>query len=284
MKKLYTLSIILLCFCVIAKADHITGGEISYTYTAGANGMYDYHVTFKLFMRCNSNRQFNNPTIVSIFDKGSNQRVKNIDVALSTRETIQITESDPCISNPPKVCYEVGYYNFTVSLPPSSNGYVLSSQVNYRIAGINNLQTGYNNVGAMYSAEIPGTGHVDNGHVNNSAKFVGSDLVVVCANNRFSYSFAAKDADGDQLRYSFCDAHQSGGAGNIVVPPPEPPYHPVPYGNGFLGSAPLGGEVQINQSTGLITGIAPNAGVYVVTVCVEEIRRGTVIARQRKDL
>jgi len=287
MRKAFYFCIFLLSFCLSAKADHITGGEIYYTYTVGANGNYNYSVTFKLFMRCYSNRQFNNPTIVSIFDRGTNQRIQNMEVPLASSEQISLDNPDPCISNPPTVCYVVGYYNFNVSLPATPNGYILSSQVNFRIAGINNLQTGYNNVGALYTAEIPGIGQVNSGPKNNSAKFVGNDLVVVCANNRFAYSFAAQDDDGDQLRYSFCDAYNStggGGGGNMAIPPSAPPYQPVPYGNGYGGSGPLGGNVQINPSTGLITGIAPESGIYVVTVCVEEVRNGMVIATQRKDL
>ncbi len=34
----------------------------------------------------------------------------------------------------------------------------------------------------------------------------------------------------------------------------------------------------------MISGIAPAAGTYVITVCVEEVRNGVVIATQRKDL
>ncbi|MCW3110732.1 MAG: hypothetical protein JWQ09_5238, partial [Segetibacter sp.] len=99
-----------------------------------------------------------------------------------------------------------------------------------------------------------------------------------------SYSFGATDPDGDQLRYSFCDAYRSGTGGNNVMPPPQPPYQAVPYGNAFTGNSPLGNNVQIDPGTGLITGIAPQSGIYVVTVCVEEIRNGIVIATQRKDL
>jgi gliding motility-associated-like protein len=47
---------------------------------------------------------------------------------------------------------------------------------------------------------------------------------------------------------------------------------------------PLGANVRINTQTGVISGIAPAEGTYVVTVCVEEMRNGEVIAMQRKDL
>lgn len=237
-------------------------------------------------MRCNSGRQFNNPAVVSIFNRVTHARVTNISVPLSNEENISLSDAGPCVTNPPVVCYVIGTYRFDVALEPSVDGYELSSQVNFRISGIANLSQGYSNIGATYTAEIPGNSQVANGPVNNSAKFIGSDLVVVCANNRFSYSFAASDPDGDVLRYSFCNAYVSGNASfnNNSVPPPDPPYYSVPYGSAFSGSAPLGNQVNINPQSGLISGTAPPTGVYVVTVCVEEIRNGVVIATQRKDL
>jgi gliding motility-associated-like protein len=266
-----------------ALADHITGGEMFYTANGSSNGQYQYSVTLKLYMRCNSGRQFNNPTIVSIFDRVSGERISDLTVSLSSQENISLpANSNPCVSNPPNVCYDVGYYRFNITLPASVNGYVLASQVNYRIAGINNLAPGYGVIGATYTAEIPGTSPIASGPQNSSAHFTGSDLVMVCADNPFTYSFAAADADNDQLRYSFCGAYISGSSGTVAATPP-PPFQFVPYGPLYSPSTPLGNNVQINQSTGLITGIAPAAGVYVVTVCVEEIRNGTVIATQRKD-
>lgn len=251
-----------------------------YTLVSQSNGQYQYAFTLKLYMRCNSGRQFNNPTTVSIFDRVTTQRIQDLTISLTSQGQISLpANSNPCIFNPPTVCYDVGYYNFTVTLPASANGYVLSSQVNYRIAGINNLEQGYGLIGALYSAEIPGTAAAS----NNSAHFTGSDLVILCENNPMSYSFAAEDSDGDQLQYSFCMAYQSG-SGSNAGPTPPPPFSSVPYASGFSESSPLGSAVHVNANTGLITGTAPASGVYVVTVCVQEIRNGTVIATQRKDL
>ena len=271
---------------LVAKADHITGGEMFYTALPGNNGTIQYSVTLKLFMRCNSGREFNNPAVVSIFDRATNTRVRNVDVSLTSQRTISLSDAGPCVTNPPVVCYVIGTYEFVVSLEPSLGGYLLSSQVNFRISGIANLEQGYRNIGATYTAEIPGTSLVANAPLNNGALFTGSDLVVVCAKNRFAYSFAASDADGDELRYSFCYAYVSGATSfnNNSVPPPEPPYASVQYDAAFSGFSPLGKDVVINSKTGLITGTAPSTGVYVVTVCVEEIRNGMVIATQRKDL
>ncbi len=77
----------------------------------------------------------------------------------------------------------------------------------------------------------------------------------------------------------------SGGfGGGNQSPPPNPPYGSVPYGNGFNGTYPLGLEVSIDSRTGVITGVAPNEGIYIVTVCVEERRNNIVYATQRKDI
>ncbi|MBC7902082.1 MAG: gliding motility-associated C-terminal domain-containing protein [Gemmatimonadaceae bacterium] len=283
MNKIICLLILLAVF-MTAKADHITGGEMYYSYAGFVNGKHNYNVTLKFFMRCNSGRQFNNPTIISVFDKASSERVMDISATLTSQETISVTNTNPCISEPPIVCYDVGFYNFTVSVAPSTKGYVISSQVNFRVSGITNLAG--NQIGASYIGEIPGTDPMSTGPVNASAHFVGSDLVIVCANNSFSYSFAASDADGDELRYTFCDAYTSstGNGGPNASPPGPPPYSSVPYGNGYSGTAPLGNQVEIDPLTGLITGIAPPEGKYVITVCVSEVRGGQVIATQRKDL
>jgi hypothetical protein len=192
MRKFF-LILLLSSLSLLAKADHITGGEMYYTYIGLSNGQNSYSVTLKLFMRCNSGRQF--PAIISVFNKLSFERINDISVALSRRETISIASSDPCISDPPTVCYEVAYYTFSISLPVNQAGYILASEVNYRIRGISNINS--SQVGATYSCEIPGSVPVPNGYTNISAVFTASDLVVVCAGNFFSYSFAAKDDDGD---------------------------------------------------------------------------------------
>ncbi|MGZ5220926.1 MAG: T9SS type B sorting domain-containing protein [Chitinophagaceae bacterium] len=270
-------------FSFIAKADHITGGEMFYSYTGTSNGLNSYLVTLKLFMRCNSGRQFPNPAIISVFDKPAYTRITDISTPLLDQQRIQITDPDPCISDPPVVCYEVAYYTFSVFVPVNQSGYLLASQVNFRINGITNLTGGQ--VGATYTCEIPGTNPQDSGPANKSAVFTGSDLVIVCAGNYFTYSFGARDADGDQLRYSFCPAYRSSNPGVNGVPAGSPPYNSVPYNSpAYLESSPLGNKVTIDSKTGLISGVAPVGGVYVVTVCVDEIRNGTVIATQRKDL
>ena len=236
-------------------------------------------------MTCRSLRQFPDPAIISVFNKSSNARIMDKTVILARTEIAQLTDQNPCITDPPDVCYKIGYYDFDIILPGSAEGYTLATQVIFRIEGINNLLLGYRNVGATYTAEIPGSSTLATGPKNNSARFAGNDLVEICSGNTFTYSFEAKDADGDMLRYRFCNAYNSGTFDfNGNGPTPPPPYPSVPYSINFSGSNPLGSNVHIDENTGVISGMAPEAGIYVVTVCVEEVRNTVLIATQRKDL
>ena len=113
MKRAATFLLFFLGYSLYVKADHITGGQMSYSFIGiSPEGLYKYNVFFKVFMRCNSGREFNNPTIVSIFTKDGFERVADIAVPLTTSETISLNNSNRCITDPPVVCYEVGIYNF----------------------------------------------------------------------------------------------------------------------------------------------------------------------------
>ncbi len=257
-----------------------------YQYVGLQNGNHLYRITCRLLMRCNSGRLFPNPIQISVFANGTNARLSDIAVPLGDQSIIRLGNTNPCISNPPDVCYDVATYAADVLLAPSAQGYTISAQVNFRVNGLANLIFGSNSIGATYTADIPGSASVDNAFVNSSAYFTGTDLVVVCANSPFEYSFSARDPDGDELRYTFCAAYQTGtsGGGMNNAPPVPPPYPMLPYREGFDGNAPLGSNVTVDPKTGLVSGIAPGTGYYVITVCVDEIRNGKVIATQRKDI
>lgn len=264
-----------------------------YTLENVNGNMYTYKVTLKLYRDCfSTGAQLDNSAPIAVFDNGNNSMVRNFIVDLLKIDQLEIGSPDPCISNPPVVCYQVGFYEFEVTLPASTFGYTITYQRCCRIAGINNL-IGSSSVGATYTAQIPGTRDGASHPSNNSARFVGKDTVIVCANSSLLYSFAAEDEDGDELRYYFCNAYVGGGtaqgpAGGPNTPSPNPPtappYNTVPYSPTFNASSPLGNLVSIDTRTGTISGIAPDAGIYVVTVCVDEIRNGVKIATQRKDL
>ena len=252
---------------------------------------YVYKVTLKLYRDCYSEGAFFDPTaVIGIFENGTNRMVRSVTVDLSDTARMDLRSPGPCVRNAPVVCYQAGFYEATISLPASTTGYTLAYQRCCRIAGINNLNNS-GDQGATYTATIPGTSPIASAPANHSARFRGVDTVIVCARYSFKYSFAADDADGDVLRYRFCAAYRGGGQANgsgpnspAPNPPSGPPYQNTSYRSRFSGGSPLGPDVTIDPNTGLISGKAPEQGIYVVTVCVDEIRNGVVIATQRKDL
>lgn len=286
MKKLYLL--LLLSFSAIfAFANHITGGEMSYTLTSQSGNNYTYHVVLKLYRDCNpppGSAELDPSASISIFDNSNNSSVYSNMVPRRIIDILSLGSPSPCINNPPTVCYQVGYYEFDVTLPGIAQGYTIAYQRCCRIAGINNL-LGSNSVGATYTAQIPGTSVLPSAPANNSAHFIGADTVIICAHNSFCYNFGATDADKDSLVYSFCAAYTSDRNPPNPNPPNAPPYTSAPYTlSPYNAAAPLGDGVQLDSRTGMICGVAPDAGIYVVTVCVTEYRNGIAIATQRKDL
>jgi len=283
MKRLF-LTVVITLSITTAFANHITGGEMYYTLKSQAGNNYTYHVVLKLYRDCNAPpgaADLDPSAAISIFNNSTFASVWANSVPMARRVHLNLDSPNPCINNPPPVCYDVGYYEFDVTLPATAQGYIITYQRCCRIAGINNL-VGSNGVGATYTAQIPGTSVRADGAANNSAQFIGEDRVIVCANNSFSYDFGARDADGDSLVYSFCSAY-TGGTSSAPAPNPplSPPYGNVPYSASYSASFPLGNKVTLNTRTGLVSGIAPPVGIYVVTVCVTEYRQGVVIATEK---
>ena len=281
--------LVILCvvFTAPSFARHIAGGEIFYQWVGpgATTGTSIYNVTLRLFRDCNSLGAQLDPTVnIAIFDKFTNTAVNGspFTVSLDHIQTIQKSGNVPCIINPPAVCYQVGFYYFTVTLPNNQMGYWITFQRCCRVDNISNLSQAIG-VGATYVGSIAGTNTIGTGH-NSSPQFVMRDTALVCQNRNFTLDFGATDPDGDNLVYQFCEAYSGGTEGSpVVTNPPPPPYLIVPYGNGYTAFTPLGPGVTINPNTGIISGIAPGAGSYVITVCINEYRNGSLINTHRKD-
>ena len=286
MKHKFLSLITLLLMALSSYANHISGGEMSYTLVSQSGNNFTYTITLKLFRDgLGGGPPLAGSEAIAIYARGTNALVwSNNFVPRVSFNTIQLTTPGPCIINPPQVIYDVAIYQDNVTLPGTANGYIVTYQRCCRVSGIVNV-TNSATTGVTYYAEIPGNLFEATGPANNSAKFLGIDTVVICAGYPFEYNFGAVDADGDILSYRFCNAYTGATSGNPNPVPPGPPaYTPLPYSSPYNGGSPLGSGVTINTNSGLITGTAPPAGTYVVTVCVEERRNGELIATQRKDL
>lgn len=285
MKKILLLIFLFFAFVVQALAMHITGGEIYYALTNVSGNQYTYHVTVKLYKDCFSTTPLDGTIGVAIFEN-SNFSIawSNNSIAKANEIRENLSSPSPCISNPPTVCYDAGFYVFDVTLPGTAKGYTIAYQRCCRIQGINNISNSLN-AGSTYTAIIPGNSIIANAPQNNSAHFIGIDTVVVCAKNYFCYNFGAEDGDNDSLSYLFGPAFDGGtSTAPAPIPPAPPPYESLLYNSPYNSDEPLGSTVTLDPKTGMMCGKAPSTGIYVVTVYVTEWRNGVAIAVQRKDL
>src|SRR6185503_14509837 len=86
------------------------------------------------------------------------------------------------------------------------------------------------------------------------------------------------------LVYAFADAYNGGATQSSAnINPNPPPYGSVDYINGFTFDAPLGTKASIDPHTGIISGIAPDVGRYVVCVAVTSYKNGILVNSHTKD-
>lgn len=291
----------ILSFGLVTRASHIIGGEMSYKYISRStqNNTVTYQVTLRLYRVCDEAAniaELPNSVYFAVFSKADNQAMAGSPflVAQTSKQVKNSGQADPCVRNAPNICFQIGTYIGTITFPINAAGYTVAFQTCCRDYTITNLvdthkaddETNFPGNGSTYSTDIPGT---STDLFNSGPTFDNNEAVVVCANSKFSYDFSATDPNNDNLRYEFCGAYTGGVIGErkdqYSTPPPAvaPPYTDVPYKSPFTGGMPLGGNATIDASTGIITGIAPGPGKYVVTVCAKEYRNGRLFGIHKKD-
>jgi len=267
-------------------ASHITGGEMLYQYIGpgSAPNTRIYEITLRLFrdQNCSNCAAMPPDVFIGIFNNDTNTEFPGPtyhDVPKGSEGAVTVDPFPPCISNAPELNYDVATYTFNVTLPTNLSGYTATYQTCCRVQGLQNV---FNNVGAgtgagsTYSCSIPAI-------QDNSTAF-STSIDAICRLRRFTLRFDAFDEDGDSLVYSFAPAYNGGPAQNAANINPAPPnYSSVSYINGFSSSAPLGEAATIDSKTGIISGIAPDVGKYVVCVAVSSFRNGVFVAEHRKD-
>lgn len=270
------------------EARHITGGEMIYDYIGLGNtlGNKVYRITLRLFRdeNCFSCAPMPDNVTIAIYNNQTlSPEIANQNINRSSLEQVSLNALPSCITNEPNLVYSIATYTFTVILPDNNSGFTAVYQTCCRIDGIANVP---DNVGATYTATIPGINALGSASAfDNSPRFF-TGISVICYRKPFTLNFSATDPDGDSLVYRLCPAYDGGAATNSTYDNPSaPPYASIGYKGGYSGISPMGSAATINRNTGIISGIAPDAGKYVVSVCVESYNRTTRQIRSvhRKD-
>src|SRR6185436_9185937 len=240
MKKSLLSLIVVLATFINTYANHISGGEMYYSFVSQSGNSYTYSVTLKLFRDPAGGGPNLEPVQnIAIYEKGTNLLAWSGPVAQSQFYTTTLTTPNPCILAPPTVSFNIALYNFQVTLPGSQFGYTIVFQRCCRLTGITNVVAPSTNFGSTYTAEIPGTEPSSSGPTNNSARYVVADTVIICSGYPFQYGFNALDSDGDSLSYIFCTAYTTSPGNNNPNPPLAPPYTPISYNFPYTGSTPM---------------------------------------------
>jgi gliding motility-associated-like protein len=103
--------------------------------------------------------------------------------------------------------------------------------------------------------------------------------VYVCANQELNVNSAATDVDNDSVAYKLCTPLVGGTLQRPQpIPPTAPPFQPVIWLSPTYSLANvLGGNnpLTIDVNTGIMKGVPPVLGQFVVAVCIEEYDRFT---------
>ena len=282
------LSILILLAVFNCHAHHIIGGEMFYNYIGKgtAPGTSKYLITLKIFRDQNSppgTAPMPTEVYIGIFNNDNGQQFKGpypyYVVPINSEFPVKINPLPPCINNAPNLSYHVGVFLLNVQLPDNTSGYSAAFQTCCRVDNIANVTNiNGNETGSTFSCSIPPAIYAD-----NSPEFATS-IDVICGLKPFSLQFNAIDQDGDSLVYSFAPAYDGGSFKDAQNGNPSPPpYSSVSYENGFTSSSPLGQLASIDSKTGIISGIAPATGKYVLCVQVFSYRKGIRIDVHRKD-
>lgn len=272
-------------------ADHLKGGWISYEYlgagSAANTSMYRIHVN--QYLLCTSTAgQIDTVIYMGIYNADNNNAlVRTITLTLASTDFENKTYFSSCIDPKPTVCYRIDKYQTDITVTNNTNGYYVAVQRCCRITGIINVSNS-STVGITYTNKLPGVVSGQDYYADNSPVFAQKDTAVLCYNSPFTFDFSATDIDNDSLVYSLTYGIEGGSQLNTQIkpdPPSNPPYTTVPYNTGYSGTDPLGSNITINSSTGIISGRAPSkTGDYVVAVIADEYRNGVLIGSTRKEI
>ena len=297
MKIRYTSLFIVLAFILSSNlyAKHIIGGVMSYECLG--NDMYK--ITLKVYRDCaGGGAGFDQIAQIGIYKCGNTincSNLKQMNAFLKPKPMVLEQSSiDPpyyqCLKVPPIVCVEEGIYEFTVSLPKSTESYFVVYQRCCRNNSISNIVDPAN-TGATFMVEITPEAQT---LCNSSPVFNNFPPTLICANNILVFDHSAIDKDGDQLVYSLCSPLAGGGSGGggngcgSVTPTPScpPPFDDVQYIlPTYAFDKPLGvnSPISLDPFTGKLTVKPTVLGQFVVGVCVSEYRNGVLLSTVRRD-
>ncbi len=299
--KFCFLSIVWICVSILAhnelKATHLIGGDATYSFVSynADSTMFTITVVYNLYRDIvGQGAPLAQQEEFGVYRQLADGSWEFVEGYSATRRGLQEIEGidEPCREEPPSsvVAVETALYEQTLTLPVIDQNYMVAYQRCCRNDGINNIFG--DEAGAVFDLVITPLAQRTG---NSSPTFDEFPPIFICAGFQLNQSQMCTDIDGDEIRYSFCTPLSAGtpnfnpgnpcDSPNPLVDSCPPPFDEVVFRPGFSSLAPMAGNpvVQINGTTGLITGTPEAPGLYIIGVCVEEFRNGELLSRVRRD-
>ena len=256
-----------------ANATHIVGGEIGYRCLGGNQ----YEITLRVFRDCfnaNPTAFFDDPGIIGVY-ASNGLRLSNISLRPIGNDTLSEGLDSCYTSFINSVCVHTTVYKSVITLNPRVGGYHFVYQRCCRNTTISNI-VNPTEAGATYDILLTEAAM----QKCNSSPVVNSwPPVYVCANQELNVNSAATDVNNDSIAYKLCAPLVGGTLQRPQpIPPTAPPFQPVIWLSPTYSLANvLGGNnpLTIDVNTGIMKGVPPVLGQFVVAVCLEEYDRST---------
>jgi len=286
--------ILLLLTPILSKAEHLIGGEMTYT----CLGNNEYEIKLTIYKVCNQGAEFDDYPIISWYDN-QNNLVDDInwDAGAGTTINEQVfpfddnqiddeTVGNDCLELPTGLCVDIRTYFINLNLPPIEGGYQIVYQRCCRDPNIINIENP-GDWGSTYSVHIPGSDEVN--ECNSSPEFNFSPPLALCIGDQLNLNQSAIDPDGDSLVYSLSTPFHGAGNGENGNPnptdPSPPPFSLLPWEIGYSENYQIDSNptIDIDSETGIITGSPSQEGLYVIGIKIKEFRNGTLINEVTRD-
>lgn len=270
-----------------ALATHIVGGQLEMVAVNGKPGHFSVIMTYYYNEAQTVNRPLASSDVV-IFRKSDGKQMAQFtlpNTTLTNRPAVAFTNPACALQNNLQVSQVV--YKADIQLDPNDyadpQGYYLIQQNccrNATIANLVNPQT----TPFLFYLEFPALLVGGQFVANSSPVFLPLTGDYVCVGSPFTFSTAARDADGDALRYSLVSPLAGTFTANTAIIKPAP-YPEVSWRAGYNAQQAIPGNpaLAIDARTGLLSVKASQQGLFAFSVRVEELRNGVKIGEVRRD-
>ena len=279
------------------EARHIVGGDVTYRCVGISGTQVTFEITFIMYRDSRGGgANFDNPARFGLYRGGGDSwsHISTREENVTNVTELNLDTGNPCLEVPTSIGVQSGTYQFEITVNISeTDNYMIAYQRCCRNNTIFNI-VDPGDTGAAFSVTITPFAQRE---CDNSPSFNDFPPVVICANSLLEFDHSARDIDGDQIVYSFCTPGAAGGTDGVgfgdrdactgITPLPancRPPFDDVLFRfPDFSFDRPLGDDIQINQVSGLLSGIPTQTEQFVVGVCATTFRNGVEIGRISRD-